>query len=368
MERKADLLELTDLVYQAAVDFQAWEPAITGIADAVNAREMTFEIYDPGNPSPPFVLAPRGDPDYMRAYLERWAGSNFVRERGLKLPVGVTYQFETLMPRHEFERTPLYNEFWRPQRSETALIINVAKEGAAGSGMGFYRSWRQGVFEHAEEQLLQALAPHLRRAVALNLRLARIEMQRDGSAEMLNRCADAAFLVDRQARILFANVVGEDMLRENAGLRLDKGSLAAATHAKTMVLRRLIAGGGNAADGEVVILPGPAGAKLTALVLPLRAETSWLTERPAAIVFVKDPKRGLPSREHLQFLFDLTPAQAGVAREILQGDGIQAVASRLGISPATARTHLLEVFHKTGTSRQAELVRVILQRSFNVRD
>jgi DNA-binding CsgD family transcriptional regulator len=90
----------------------------------------------------------------------------------------------------------------------------------------------------------------------------------------------------------------------------------------------------------------------------------WLPQRPAAIVFIKDSRAALPSREHIQLLFDLTPAQAGVAQEILRGDGIQAVAGRLGISPATTRTHLLEVFHKTGTSRQAELVRVILQRSF----
>jgi DNA-binding CsgD family transcriptional regulator len=111
-------------------------------------------------------------------------------------------------------------------------------------------------------------------------------------------------------------------------------------------------------------LPCRDGTSLTALVVPLKAETMWLPQRPAAIVFIKDSRAALPSREHIQLLFDLTPAQAGVAQEILRGDGIQAVAGRLGISPATARTHLLEVFHKTGTSRQAELVRVILQRSF----
>jgi DNA-binding CsgD family transcriptional regulator len=71
----------------------------------------------------------------------------------------------------------------------------------------------------------------------------------------------------------------------------------------------------------------------------------------------------LPSRDEIRLLFGRTPAQAGLAREILQGDGVQAAAERLGISRATARTHLLEVFQKTGTSRQAELVRVILQHS-----
>ena len=42
--------------------------------------------------------------------------------------------------------------------------------------------------------------------------------------------------------------------------------------------------------------------------------------------------------------------------EIIKGDGIQAAADRLGVSLATARTHLRHVFDKTGTQRQAELV------------
>src|SRR5215471_12031909 len=59
--------------------------------------------------------------------------------------------------------------------------------------------------------------------------------------------------------------------------------------------------------------------------------------------------------------FGLTPAEAAVAVEVLGADGLQAAAGRLGISLATARTHLAHVFDKTGTRRQAELVRVLLR-------
>jgi len=44
------------------------------------------------------------------------------------------------------------------------------------------------------------------------------------------------------------------------------------------------------------------------------------------------------------------------------------VASRLGISLATARTHLAHVFDKTGTRRQAELVRLLLRSQPAVRE
>jgi DNA-binding CsgD family transcriptional regulator len=36
------------------------------------------------------------------------------------------------------------------------------------------------------------------------------------------------------------------------------------------------------------------------------------------------------------------------------------VARRLGIAPATARTHLHRIFRKTGTTRQSELVQLAL--------
>ena len=64
----------------------------------------------------------------------------------------------------------------------------------------------------------------------------------------------------------------------------------------------------------------------------------------------------------------MTSAEAAVAVEVLEADGLRAVASRLGISLATARTHLAHVFDKTGTRRQAELVRLLLRGQPAVRE
>jgi DNA-binding CsgD family transcriptional regulator len=58
--------------------------------------------------------------------------------------------------------------------------------------------------------------------------------------------------------------------------------------------------------------------------------------------------------------FGLTPAEATFAFEIIKGDGRQATADRLGITVGTARSHLSNIFDKTGTKRQAELVRLLV--------
>jgi DNA-binding CsgD family transcriptional regulator len=104
-------------------------------------------------------------------------------------------------------------------------------------------------------------------------------------------------------------------------------------------------------------------APLTVLVVPHRARFAWIdVARPRAILFITDPEEAdTVRRESLQQDFGLTPAEAGFTREILKAAGLQAAADRLGISLTTARTHLAHVFDKTGTHRQAELVRLILQ-------
>ena len=104
-------------------------------------------------------------------------------------------------------------------------------------------------------------------------------------------------------------------------------------------------------------------APLTVPVISHRTQFAWIDmARPRAILFITDPEEAvLVRRQSLRQDFGLTPAEAGFTREVLKADGLQAAADRLGISLTTARTHLAHVFDKTGTRRQVELVRLILQ-------
>lgn len=78
-------------------------------------------------------------------------------------------------------------------------------------------------------------------------------------------------------------------------------------------------------------------------------------------VYIVDPRDTVdPDARQLRLQFGLTTAEATLACEIVKGDGLPRVAKRLGISRTTARTHLTHVLAKTGTNRQAELVRRVL--------
>lgn len=57
--------------------------------------------------------------------------------------------------------------------------------------------------------------------------------------------------------------------------------------------------------------------------------------------------------------YGLTLTEARVALAVASGITISATARRLKVSVNTVKTHLRRVYEKTGTSRQAELSRLI---------
>ena len=53
--------------------------------------------------------------------------------------------------------------------------------------------------------------------------------------------------------------------------------------------------------------------------------------------------------------------QGRVAAQLVSGEGLRKAASCLNIALSTARSHLKHILEKTGTHRQAELVRVFYE-------
>jgi DNA-binding CsgD family transcriptional regulator len=275
---------------------------------------------------------------------------------------------ETFMSREEHRRTDIFNEWYKPQGVEAMMRTNLVIEGPVSTVVTVGRRYSEGDFGAREIRLFAALIPHLQRAVQLQLRLAGVDGPPTGSAEILNRLLQGVLLVDSGARVIFANSAAERMLRAGNGLFLGRDGLRAEASGETRLLRRIIAHCAEPRDelggaGGRLRLSRKDRAPLTVLVIPHRARIAWIdVARPRAILFITDPEEAaLVRRENLRQDFGLTPAEAGFTREVLKADGLQAAADRLGISLTTARTHLAHVFDKTGTRRQAELVRLILQ-------
>jgi DNA-binding CsgD family transcriptional regulator len=175
---------------------------------------------------------------------------------------------------------------------------------------------------------------------------------------------DGVFLLDGKARVLFANDAGRSILIGDRGLRLRWQSLAAVRAADTGALRRLVAQAERERAGGTLIIAGADGPSLLLVVVPLMtaAYARIANDVPCAMLFARDlePVAQL-SLDAFHRHYRLTPRQADLLREIVKGEGVPAAATRLRISRATARSHLLEIYQKTGARRQAELVSLALR-------
>jgi DNA-binding CsgD family transcriptional regulator len=99
------------------------------------------------------------------------------------------------------------------------------------------------------------------------------------------------------------------------------------------------------------------------LVAPLLQRDRGLTSRfrPAVCIVITDPdgERSLPV-ERLRDIFDLTEAEGRLAGRLAAGEGLRSAAHSLGITYGTARARLAEIFQKTETRRQGELINLLL--------
>ena len=181
--------------------------------------------------------------------------------------------------------------------------------------------------------------------------------------DALNWLEFGVLVANADARVAFLNSRAQELLHAQE-LTVLGGQLRAPTLAQTTLLHELI-GRYARHNGEKPHAPdgnyhwvGRLMLQFAPVSVPL---ATHLSDARLVAIFVIDPAAvSDPTPQQLQLQFGLTPAEAELACEIAKGEGLIACAKALQISRATASTHLQRIFEKTGTKRQAQLVRVIL--------
>jgi DNA-binding CsgD family transcriptional regulator len=103
-----------------------------------------------------------------------------------------------------------------------------------------------------------------------------------------------------------------------------------------------------------------AEAMMVAHVAPIRLSARDIFVRcAAALVLTPVTLPQAPPVELVQSLFDLTPAEARVARSLASGKTVEDIATDGGISPNTIGTHVRGVLEKTGCNRQTDIVALL---------
>lgn len=215
-----------------------------------------------------------------------------------------------------------------------------------------------GDFSSPQLERLAHLAPHIGQAYVL---ASQHQAQREldehlrGHVERL-RCATVVCSADGAVR--WFNRSAESLLGAQGPLRLDGHVLRARSARATDSLARVIRAAACDPEGGVHYLAlGDAPAMLH---VAARAVMGAMSD--PAVMLVVTPvhaEHRIPANA-LATLFGLTQAEARLVGALVTGSSVEEYAQHRGISVGTVRGQLKQVQAKTGTRRQAELVRLVL--------
>jgi DNA-binding CsgD family transcriptional regulator/PAS domain-containing protein len=306
------------------------------------------------------------DPGYVRAYFDEYIKLDPAAEslRSARLCSSVTRS--AFIPEAEYVETRLYREWARPQGFVDCIHVAIDRSGESLALLAVSRHKRDGVADHQTCRRIELLAPHVRHAVLIAKAIDVKHSQAASLAQLFDTLHAGIFVVDAGGRLIDANAAGERMLAERNVLRVSRGRLVCSNRALDYYLPDIFAAVRSdtaGARGLALPLSTRSDERYVARVLPLRSglrshggkrhATAALIVHKAALTTPLQPE------EVIARSYQLTPTELKVLLAIFEVGGAPEVAEALGIATSTVKTHLSRLYEKTGTRRQADLVKLV---------
>lgn len=377
MDYQKRALQLIERIYEAAIEPDAWSAFVEDLSAAFGGAGVAMSVQSPGNPYDNVArigiyrsgLADEFGPVYYR-HLKRglpWGDFKHDPEYLSRFVLA-----SETFPDDKVPETLFYKEFMEPQglapEAPIGHVVHVDEETFEASGLGIYR--RVGARRFAAEDLLMGdmLVPHLARAFEIHRELSGRVRERDALTEVVDRLPTGVVLLDCRRRPVFTNRTALEIAARNDGLRLDDDSPRLWNPQENTLLRKLIDGAIESClkegmpSAQVMSISRPSGKRpFVALVSSLLRPNDVTPRDSVAAIFVGDAADvKLSTREILEGLYSLTRAEAELVELLVVGHSLDEAASARGITMNTARSQLKQVFAKTDTKRQGELVQLVL--------
>jgi DNA-binding CsgD family transcriptional regulator len=374
--RADQLNDLIESIYGAvSEDAATWGSILVRIASQVDAIVGTLQITDQAMAETQ-IYAQIGT---TQRTAEQYQGGFYNKDlfiiRAPSLPrlagpKQSALQFsENYVGEQEMAASEIYNDFLHPEVG--SAFYNAGGWMKLDDGrlliMGIQRDRRRGGYEDQTQRALQMLWRHITQAMRLRVQLGASTQALDMREAALDALPLAVLVLKKDRHIAFRNQAAAALLAQVDGGLSDRGGfLTLSSTEANRHLAQLVAGAtGHAAAFEgAVLAPRPGERRpLTLSIAPFLPTRRHHKDGvvPLAMVLITDPEaapRGLGARAAT--LYGLTRAEARLAEQLAKGISPEESAALNGVRISTVRSQLQAVFHKTGTTNQGALLRLLL--------
>lgn len=363
MAQASALGPLIERIHGAALDPTEWSGVVGDLANLCGAHTGILYEFDRVQGKSTVLGALRIDPALAQLYEQHYHNVDPWNRHAMGAQAGRVNLTHEIMADSEFRRTEFYRDHLRRSGIFYALGGVIERGTDHMVVFGVQRGYRKGAFSRDIADMVETITPHLRQAHLTQRALRTVTQMCATLTETLHLVASPVLIVDGAARLEFANHAAEAMLKAGDGLRLVRGIVTPSSREQVALFAEALADLARGLDGRKapshsLAIWRPASER------PLMLRFSPLPrsggEGPRIAVFV-DLAEGLSRGvDQLQRSLRLTRAETRLLAGLVAGENLNALSEKHGVSVNTLRVQLNHLFQKTGTHRQAELVRFAL--------
>lgn len=368
------LAETAEIVTAAGLDPGRWHDLPRRLAERFPGARIALNAFDTLSNNSVGLVACQYDREKLQAWQQHYCRVSPYAPFWNRVEIGRAFSSEDTNPVSAMRNTEFYNDWLKPQKTDHATGIKLFGDSERlGVLNAHYAQSDSGRYRRPVAAAFVWLAPYMRSSLALNRHLALENSLRATLATVLDALTLPALILDRLCALRFANAQGSALIGRGALISDGKGRIRPGDARMAPQFARevaaICAGGRCGIDlplrsregrlsGLLTLLPVSTDAmrksELTSLFAPERLVLVLIRERAAPLSLPPDTLRGA---------FGLTPAEARLAARLAGGDTLEHAADALNVTKETARSQLKQVFAKTETHRQSELV-ALLARLF----
>lgn len=308
------------------------------------------------------------EPEIMRLYFEQGC----VHDDPISYAVlsDLTSSTKTLQEvsyYNEYKDSSAWLLFGKPQDIVDVMGSIVNTETPFISTLFLQRNSQQGIFEEHELKLFDALKPHLNRSLKLFTRFQEKKINQQPLIESLDMFKQPVLIFNMSAKILFSNQAAKDFTNKEFEIKLEPGTIQfredklSNTFNAAFYETSLASIGQNNSTGEVIHTGGKPNNPILFLQPLSTHDSTDNILHGGAILFIYTQKNNQHCNiKLLKEIFHLSPAETDICLDLLKNKSPEKIAELSNRSINTIRTHIKNIYAKTGTSKQSELLCTLL--------
>lgn len=353
-------------IYEAAYDQERWQGVVESFHRLFNGSRACIvkQGVDFCSAVASVADAEIVSPQAMLAYSRDAMTSAF-----WAVPEGQVFRRSDIADESMFRRGELWQDWFRPRDMYGGLSCKLHALRDAAWFIDVQHGQNQLEFTGSDRSLFEKLMPHVQRAGQIGEQFEK----KIALAGAFSHLPFGVLMVDGYRRTLQMNEAADALLaRPDSPLRMIDNVVVATNAKDTQMLDRLVVESCSLSDG---VMPGMGGSlivpsdhtklPLSRFVLSvspfLNARVFGLATQRCAVILTRDVSLANPVGfdKQLRSLFALTAAEAKIASCLASGLTLKQAAEESSIRITTARWYLDEIFRKTGTNKQGQLVALL---------